>query len=108
MMARAGLPVTLVSGFGAELSDALVSSPELGAFAFVGGRSNGRATLERLADFNKRHILEQEGLNAWGIWDFSKWDYLAPPHSQRLRVCEATVHRLPAVCRTAKTLPCFS
>ena len=78
MMARAGLPVTLVSGVGAELSDALVSSPELGAFAFVGGRSNGRATLERLADFNKRHILEQEGLNAWGVWDFSKWDYLAP------------------------------
>ena len=78
MMARAGLPMTLVSGVGAELSDALVSSPALGAFAFVGGRSNGRATLERLADFNKRHILEQEGLNAWGVWDFSKWDYLAP------------------------------
>ena len=78
VMARAGLPVTLLSGVGAELSDALVSSPELGAFAFVGGRSNGRATLERLADFNKRHILEQEGLNAWGIWDFSDWDNLAP------------------------------
>jgi acyl-CoA reductase-like NAD-dependent aldehyde dehydrogenase len=78
ILAREGLPVTLVSGVGAELSDALVSSPELGAFAFVGGRSNGRATLERLADFDKRHILEQEGLNAWGIWDFSDWDNLAP------------------------------
>jgi acyl-CoA reductase-like NAD-dependent aldehyde dehydrogenase len=78
VMARAGLPVTLLSGVGAELSDALVSSRELGAFAFVGGRSNGRATLERLADFDKRHILEQEGLNAWGIWDFSDWDNLAP------------------------------
>ena len=78
VMARAGLPVTLVSGVGAELSDALVSSRELGAFAFVGGRSNGRATLERLADFDKRHILEQEGLNAWGIWDYSDWDNLAP------------------------------
>ena len=78
IMARAGLPVTLLSGVGAELSDALVSSPELGAFAFVGGRSNGRATLERLADFDKRHILEQEGLNAWGVWDFSDWDNLAP------------------------------
>ena len=78
MMARAELPVTLVSGVGADLSDALVSSPELGAFAFVGGRSNGRATLERLANFDKRHILEQEGLNAWGIWDFSDWDNLAP------------------------------
>ena len=78
IMAKAGLPVTLLSGVGADLSDALVSSPELGAFAFVGGRSNGRATLERLADFDKRHILEQEGLNAWGVWDFSDWDNLAP------------------------------
>ena len=78
VMAKAGLPVTLVSGVGADLSDALVSSQELGAFAFVGGRSNGRATLERLANFDKRHILEQEGLNAWGIWDFTKWDDLAP------------------------------
>ena len=78
IMAKSGLPVTLLSGVGAELSDALVSSPELGAFAFVGGRSNGRATLERLANFDKRHILEQEGLNAWGVWDFSDWDNLAP------------------------------
>lgn len=78
VMARAELPVTLLSGVGAELSDALVSSQELGAFAFVGGRSNGRATLERLANFDKRHILEQEGLNAWGVWDFSDWDNLAP------------------------------
>ena len=74
---RAGLPATLVSGIGAELSEALVSSPELGAFAFVGGRSNGRATLERLGDFNRRHILEQEGLNAWGVWEFSDWDGFA-------------------------------
>lgn len=77
-VAKAGLPVSLLSGVGADLSDALVSSPELGAFAFVGGRSNGRATLERLADFDKRHILEQEGLNAWGVWDFSDWNNLAP------------------------------
>lgn len=77
VMARAGLPVTLLSGVGRELSDALVSSPQLGAFAFVGGRSNGRATLERLANVDKRHILEQEGLNAWGVWNFSDWDGLA-------------------------------
>lgn len=76
-MARADLPVTLLSGVGSQLSDALVSSPELGAFAFVGGRSNGRATLERLGDFDRRHILEQEGLNAWGVWDFTAWDELA-------------------------------
>lgn len=76
-LARAGLPATLLSGVGAQLSDALVSSPELGAFAFVGGRSNGRATLERLGNFERRHILEQEGLNAWGIWDFADWDGFA-------------------------------
>ncbi|MCX6527260.1 MAG: aldehyde dehydrogenase family protein [Actinobacteria bacterium] len=76
-MARAGLPVTLVSGSGAALSDALISSPELGALAFVGGRTNGRKVATTLADFRKRHILEQEGLNAWGIWNYSQWDDLA-------------------------------
>jgi len=63
IMACAGLPVTLLSGVGGELADALVSSPELGALAFVGRRSNGRAAAQTLANFNKRHILEQEGLN---------------------------------------------
>ncbi|MCW2509588.1 MAG: Dehydrogenase, partial [Modestobacter sp.] len=41
LMAREGLPVTLLSGGGAELSSVLVRSPEIGALAFVGGRSNG-------------------------------------------------------------------
>ena len=69
LMARAGLPVTLLSGVGGELSDALISSPQLGALAFVGGRSNGRKAASTLADLRRRHILEQEGLNAWGIWN---------------------------------------
>jgi acyl-CoA reductase-like NAD-dependent aldehyde dehydrogenase len=30
-----------------------------------------------LADLRRRHILEQEGLNAWGIWNFSQWPLLA-------------------------------
>ncbi len=30
-----------------------------------------------LLDSDKRHFIEQEGLNAWGIWDFSQWDLLA-------------------------------
>ena len=76
-MARAGLPVTLVSGSGVALSEALISSPDLGALAFVGGRTNGRKAATTLADFRKRHILEQEGLNAWGIWNFSQWDDLS-------------------------------
>jgi len=77
LMKRAGLPVTLLSGVGSQLGDALISSPEIGALAFVGGRANGRKAATTLADTGKRHLLEQEGLNAWGIWDFSQWDDLA-------------------------------
>jgi acyl-CoA reductase-like NAD-dependent aldehyde dehydrogenase len=77
LMARAGLPVTLISGSGAELSPALVTSPSLGALAFVGGRNNGRAAASSLTSLATRHILEQEGLNSWGIWNYSNWDELA-------------------------------
>ena len=77
IMRRAGLPVTLLSGIGGQLGDALISAPEIGALAFVGGRSNGRKAATTLADTGKRHMLEQEGLNTWGIWGFSQWDLLA-------------------------------
>ncbi len=77
IMKRAGLPVTLLSGVGSSLGDVLIRSPEIGCLAFVGGRTNGRKAATSLADTGKRHFLEQEGLNAWGIWDFSQWDLLA-------------------------------
>jgi len=77
LMARAGLPATLISGGGEELSEVLVRAPEIGAVAFVGGRSNGGKVAAALLDTDKRHMIEQEGLNAWGIWDFSRWDLLA-------------------------------
>jgi len=77
LMARAGLPVTLLSGSGEELSEVLVRAPEIGAVAFVGGRSNGGKVAAALLDSDKRHFIEQEGLNAWGIWGFSQWDLLA-------------------------------
>jgi acyl-CoA reductase-like NAD-dependent aldehyde dehydrogenase len=77
LMHRAGLPVTLLSGGGGELSEVLVRAPEIGAVAFVGGRSNGGKVAAALLDCDKRHFIEQEGLNAWGIWDFSQWDLLA-------------------------------
>ena len=77
LMHEAGLPVTLLSGDGATLSDALVRSAEIGALAFVGGRSNGGKVATQLVDTGKRHMLEQEGLNCWGIWNFSDWDGLA-------------------------------
>jgi acyl-CoA reductase-like NAD-dependent aldehyde dehydrogenase len=76
-MRRAGLPVTLLSGGGEELSEVLVRAPEIGAVAFVGGRSNGGKVAAALLDTDKRHMIEQEGLNAWGVWEFSQWDLLA-------------------------------
>ncbi|CAN5156020.1 aldehyde dehydrogenase family protein [soil metagenome] len=77
LMIRAGLPVTLLSGDGSELSEVLVRAPEIGALAFVGGRTNGAKIAAQLLDTGKRHLLEQEGLNAWGVWEFSDWDGLA-------------------------------
>jgi acyl-CoA reductase-like NAD-dependent aldehyde dehydrogenase len=77
VMRRAGLPVTLLSGSGEELSEVLVRAPQIGAVAFVGGRSNGGKVAAALLDTDKRHMIEQEGLNAWGVWEFSQWDLLA-------------------------------
>ncbi|MFC1404466.1 aldehyde dehydrogenase family protein [Streptacidiphilus sp. N1-5] len=77
LMRRAGLPVTLLSGMGSQIADSLIRSPGLGALAFVGGRANGRRAATSLADLNRRHFLEQEGLNTWGVWDYSDWPALA-------------------------------
>lgn len=73
---REGLPITLLSGSGGELSEALVRSPEIGCVSFVGGRDTGARIATTVADLGKRHILEQEGLNTWGIWNHSDWDAL--------------------------------
>ena len=72
-----GLPVTLVSGSGGRLSPVLVRSPEIGCLAFVGGKDTGGQIASELVRVEKRHMLEQEGLNAWGIWNFSDWTTLA-------------------------------
>ncbi|MEU1400750.1 aldehyde dehydrogenase family protein [Streptomyces sp. NPDC005728] len=76
LVAREGIPVTLVSGSGGELSQALVRAPEIGCVSFVGGRDTGAAVATAVADLGKRHVLEQEGLNTWGIWNYSDWDAL--------------------------------
>lgn len=76
LAAREGLPVTLVSGSGRELSEALVRAPEIGCVSFVGGRDTGAAVATAVADLGKRHVLEQEGLNTWGIWNHTDWDAL--------------------------------
>ena len=77
LMRRENLPVTLLSGIGEQLGEALIRSDGIGALAFVGGRANGRRAAVSLADTGRRHMLEQEGLNTWGIWDFSQWHLLA-------------------------------
>ena len=77
LMRRCELPVTLVSGSGSRLSPALVLSDDIGCLAFVGGRDAGGQIASQLVQTDKRHMLEQEGLNAWGIWEFSDWDTLA-------------------------------
>ncbi|WP_327698745.1 aldehyde dehydrogenase family protein [Streptomyces sp. NBC_00459] len=76
LAAREGIPVTLVSGSGGELSEALVRAPEIGCVSFVGGRDTGAAVATAVADLGKRHVLEQEGLNTWGVWNYSDWDAL--------------------------------
>ncbi|WP_046468569.1 aldehyde dehydrogenase family protein [Allosalinactinospora lopnorensis] len=75
--ARHGLPLTLISGSGSELSPALVNSPELGCVSFVGGRGAGSTVAASVLESGKRHMLEQEGLNCWGVWEFSDWPTLA-------------------------------
>jgi acyl-CoA reductase-like NAD-dependent aldehyde dehydrogenase len=73
---REGLPFTLVSGGGAELSPVLVAGQALGCVSFVGGRDAGAKVATSLADLGRRHVLEQEGLNCWGVWEYGDWDLL--------------------------------
>ncbi|MEV4287642.1 aldehyde dehydrogenase family protein [Nonomuraea bangladeshensis] len=73
---REGLPFTLVSGGGAELSPVLAGGRALGCVSFVGGRDAGAKVATSLADLGRRHVLEQEGLNCWGVWRYGDWDTL--------------------------------
>jgi acyl-CoA reductase-like NAD-dependent aldehyde dehydrogenase len=77
LLKRAGLPVTLVSGSGSALSPALVRASEIGCVSFVGGRDTGAAVATALADLGKRHVLEQEGLNCWGVWEYGDFETLS-------------------------------
>lgn len=74
---RAGLPVSLVSGSGAELNPALVRSADVDCLAYVGGKANGRVISAGLDEHSKRYLLEMEGVNGYGVWNFSDWGALA-------------------------------
>jgi len=106
-MARAGLPVTLLSGPGSKLGEVLVSNPQLGALAFVGGRSNGRAVATSLADRRRRHFLEQEGLNAWGVWDFTQWPLLAQHIRKGFEYAKQRCTAYPRFVVQRRLLPAF-
>ena len=77
LVRRAGVPVSLVSGPGAELSEVLVKDEAIDCLSFVGGRYNGRNIADALAQNQKRYMLEMEGVNTYGIWDYSQWPLLA-------------------------------
>lgn len=70
---RCGLPVTLVSGSGGELSEVLVKDQTIECLSFVGGRYNGRNIADALSSVHKRYMLEMEGVNTYGIWNYSDW-----------------------------------
>jgi len=70
---RCGLPVSLVSGSGGQLSEALVRNEFVDCLAFVGGKTNGGVIASTLYDENKRYLLEMEGVNTYGVWKFSDW-----------------------------------
>jgi acyl-CoA reductase-like NAD-dependent aldehyde dehydrogenase len=74
---RAGLPVSLVSGSGGQLSEALVRNEFVDCLAFVGGKTNGGVIASTLYDVKKRYMLEMEGVNTYGVWQFSNWPLLA-------------------------------
>ena len=74
---RGGLPLALVSGAGGELSDVLVKNPAIDCLNFVGGRYNGRTIADALAQNQKRYLLEMEGVNTYGLWNYSDWPTLA-------------------------------
>jgi len=77
LASRAELPFSLVSGSGGQLSDALVRNEDVACLAFVGGKTNGGVIAASLFDQHKRYMLEMEGVNAYGVWDFSDWQLLA-------------------------------
>jgi acyl-CoA reductase-like NAD-dependent aldehyde dehydrogenase len=73
---RARLPISLVSGPGGDLSRALVSDPAVSCLSFIGGKETGNAIAERMEMRGVPYMLEMEGINAYGVWEFSNWPEL--------------------------------
>ncbi|MFT5864115.1 MAG: acyl-CoA reductase-like NAD-dependent aldehyde dehydrogenase [Flavobacteriales bacterium] len=69
-----GLPFSLISGSGGILSESLVLHEAVDCLSYVGGKSNGRMIASSLFDKEKRYMLEMEGVNTYGVWNFSDWE----------------------------------
>ena len=72
----AGLPLSLLSGSGAQLADAILRNELVACIAFVGGKTGGRDIVAKMATDRQRHMVEMEGVNAYGVWNFSEWPAL--------------------------------
>lgn len=74
---EAGLPISLLSGSGTELAETILRNPLIACIAFVGGKTGGRDIVARMVNDQQRHMVEMEGVNGYGVWDFSDWGNLA-------------------------------
>lgn len=76
LMARAGVPFSLLAGAGRALSAPLVDHEQVRAVSFVGGREVGMRLAPRLRERGILYVLEMEGVNPYAIWNFSDWSTL--------------------------------
>lgn len=104
---REGVPVSLVSGSGGALSDALVRHELIDCMSFVGGRATGRDIATDLVDTTKRYMLEMEGINAYGIWEFSQWSTLGAQIKKGYEYGKQRCTAYPRYVVQRKLLPAF-
>ena len=51
----------------------MVSDPAVSCLSFIGGKETGNAIAERMEMRGVPYMLEMEGINAYGVWEFSNW-----------------------------------
>jgi len=64
-------------------------------------------TATSLADRGRRHFLEQEGLNAWGVWDFTQWPLLAQHIRKGFEYAKQRCTAYPRFVVQRRLLPAF-
>ncbi len=101
---REGLPFTLVSGGGAELSPVLVAGRALGCVSFVGGRDAARTSRPRWPTWSAARpgAGGAERVGGLGILRLAR---ARPADPELLRLRQAALHRLSAVRGAAVAVP---